>query len=63
MVWIRPGHTVTVSLSDGTALSGRTLVSWPWNMRLSEVSVPAGDVPGTVVIPTRRIITVQVTRR
>lgn len=63
MMWIRPGRRVTVSLSDGSALSGRTRPSWPWNLRLSDVSVAAGEVPGTVVVPCRNVLTVQVRGR
>jgi len=63
MMWIRPGRRVTVSLSDGSALSGRTRPSWPWNLRLSDVSVAAGEVPGTVVVPVRQVMTMQVTGR
>ncbi len=63
MMWIRPGRRVTVSLSDGSALSGRTRPSWPWNLRLSDVSVAAGEVPGTVVVPCRNVLTVQVIGR
>lgn len=55
-----PGHKVTVSLVDGSALTGRTALAWPGRLRLREVTVSSGAVPGLVWIPKRSILTVQV---
>lgn len=66
LIWLafsasRPrGRKVTVSLVDGTVLTGRTLRTVPGRIRLSEVTAEEGDVPGTVTVFTRNVIAVQV---
>ena len=60
-VHLNAGRRVVVSLTDGTALSGRTSGSWRFGrMRLIEVSTEQGDVPGTVVVFLSNVLTVQV---
>lgn len=51
---------VTVSLLDGSVLTGRTRAAWPGRLRLIDVQTGDGDVPGTVVVFTRHVLTVQV---
>lgn len=55
-----PGRKVTVSLTDGSVLAGRTRWAWPGRLRLVEVQVGPGDVPGVVVVYARAVLTVQV---
>lgn len=55
-----PGRKVTVSLTDGSVLTGRTRLAWPGRLRLVEVQVGPGDVPGVVVVYARAVLTVQV---
>ena len=59
-MWFMPGRQVTVSLTDGTALSGRTLWAWPGRVRLAEVKTPMGEAPGVVIVYSRSVLTVQV---
>ncbi len=54
------GHRVTVSLTDGSVLSGRTRATWPGRVRLVDVETNEGEVPGTVLISSRHVVTVQV---
>lgn len=60
-MWFMPGRKVTVSLTDGSVLSGRTRLSWPGRIHLVEVSTHLGDVPGLVIVYARSVLTVQVT--
>jgi hypothetical protein len=60
-MWFMPGHKVTVSLVDGSVISGRTRLAWPGRLRLVEVSTAHGDVPGEVYVYARSVLTVQVT--
>jgi hypothetical protein len=55
-----PGRKVTVSLTDGSAVSGVTGWSWPWLLRVRDVHVRQGAVPGVVLVPWHSIVTVQV---
>lgn len=59
-MWFMPGKKVTVSLVDGTSLSGRTKLAWPGRLKLAEVETTLGDVPGCVFVYARSILTVQV---
>ncbi|WEV59682.1 hypothetical protein OZX67_03855 [Bifidobacterium sp. ESL0728] len=59
-MWIMPGKNVTVSLTDGSALTGRSQLAWPGRVRLSGIKVKEGEVPGTVTIYKQSIMTVQV---
>ena len=59
-MWFMPGRKVTVSLTDGTALTGRTRWSWPGKLKLAEIATAMGDVPGVVYVYARSILTVQV---
>lgn len=54
------GHRVTVSLTDGSVLTGRTRPTWPGRVRLVDVETAEGDVPGVVLIDGRHVVTVQV---
>jgi hypothetical protein len=62
MMWIRPGRTVTVSLTDGSSLTGRTLWAWPGRVRLCGVTVSGADgqAAGVVVVYKRSVLTMQV---
>lgn len=57
---IKPGRKVTVSLVDGSALNGVARLTWPWRLKISDVTVPHGAVPGVVYVARRAILTVQV---
>lgn len=57
---VRAGHRVTVSLTDGSVLTGRTRTTWPGRIRLVDVETAEGEVPGTVLISARHVVTVQV---
>lgn len=57
---MRGGRKVTVSLTDGSALSGVSRWSWPWMLRLVDVKVQQGEVPGMVLVPRRSVLTIQV---
>lgn len=59
-MWFMPGRKVTVSLVDGTVLSGRTRMSWPGRIKLSEVETAMGGVPGAIFVYARSVLTVQV---
>lgn len=59
--WAPAGRKVTVSLTDGSVVSGRVRSSWPGRLRLAEVETAQGEVPGVVVVNGRHIATVQVT--
>lgn len=59
-MWFRAGCRVTVSLVDGSVLAGVTLWAWPGRLRLAEVEVSQGAVPGVVLVPARSILIVQV---
>lgn len=54
------GHRVTVSLTDGSVLSGRTQPTWPGRIRLVDVETAEGEVPGVVLVDGRHVVTVQV---
>lgn len=57
---VAPGHRVTVSLTDGSVLTGRTRATWPGRIRLVDVATDEGDVPGSVVVNGQHVVTVQV---
>lgn len=57
---MRGGRRVTVSLTDGSALSGVSRWSWPWMLRLVDVKVQQGEVPGMVLVPRGSVLTIQV---
>ena len=59
--WASAGRKVTVSLVDGTALTGRTRSAWPGRIRLVEVQAEEGEVPGMIVVNTRHVLVIQVT--
>lgn len=59
-MWIMPGKTVTVSLTDGGSITGHTKLAWPGRVRLDGIKVSEGEVPGTVTVYKRAIMTVQV---
>lgn len=59
MIWMLPGRDVTVSLVDGTSLRGVTKVC-VHSLRLKHVQAEDARVPGTVVVPSRSIMTMQV---
>jgi hypothetical protein len=59
-MWFLPGKTLTVSLTDGGSLTGRSLWAWPGRIRLCGVKVTQGEVPGVVVIYKQSVLTVQV---
>lgn len=59
-MWFIPGRKVTVSLIDGTALMGRTMLAWPGRLKLGEVSTAMGDVSGAIFVYSRSVLTVQV---
>jgi hypothetical protein len=59
-MWYRPGRTLTVSLTDGSSLTGRSMLAWPGRIRLGGVKVTEGEVPGTIIIYRKSILTVQV---
>ncbi|MCI1673150.1 MAG: hypothetical protein LKI34_02875 [Bifidobacterium tibiigranuli] len=59
-MWFKPGRSLTISLIDGTAITGRSLWAWPGRLRLCGVKTASGEVPGIVVIPSRSILIVQV---
>jgi hypothetical protein len=59
-VFFMPGRKVTVSLTDGSVLSGRTRLAWFGRLHLVEVSTQQGDVPGVVIVYARSVLTVQV---
>ena len=62
-MWFMPGRKVTVSLTDGSALSGVTKFAWPGKLRLVDVrTINAAEVPGEVYVPARAVLTVQVMR-
>jgi len=54
------GRKVTVSLSDGSVLTGRTAPPRPGRIRLVEVETSEGEVPGMVIVNGRHVLTVQV---
>ncbi|HEY9310247.1 MAG TPA: hypothetical protein VIP82_20785 [Microbacterium sp.] len=57
----RAGHRVTVSLVDGSVLTGRTAGSWRFGrIRLVDVATEHGEVPGMIVVYARAVLTVQV---
>lgn len=59
-MWFTPGRKVTVSLVDGTALTGRTKLAWPGRLKLVEVQTAMGEAPGAIFVYSRSILTVQV---
>ncbi len=59
-MWFLPGRRITVSLTDGSALSGVTRLTWLGRVKLGQVSVSQGDVPGTVFVYSRAVLTIQV---
>lgn len=59
--WAPTGRKVTVSLVDGSVITGRVRRSWPTRIRLAEVETVDGEVPGLVVLSSRQVATVQVT--
>lgn len=58
--WAPTGRKVTVSLVDGSVVSGRVRGSWPGRIRLAEVETSDSEVPGVVVLSGRHVATVQV---
>lgn len=58
--WAPVGRKVTVSLVDGSVVSGRVRGSWPGRIRLAEVETSDSEVPGLVVLSGRQVSTVQV---
>jgi hypothetical protein len=59
-LWIRPGRDVTVSLTDGSAINGKTRFALPGKLKLSGVVVGPAEVAGVVIIPHDKVLTVQV---
>lgn len=59
--WAPAGRKVTVSLVDGSVITGRVRRAWPTRIRLAEVETADGEVPGLVVLSSRQVATVQVT--
>ena len=59
-LWIRPGRDVTVSLVDGSAISGKTGFVLPGKIKLSSVFAGKAEIPGVVIIPHDKVLTVQV---
>jgi len=57
---VSAGHRVTVSLTDGSVLTGRTRLAWPGRVRLVDVETAGGEVPGVVLVDGRHVVTVQV---
>lgn len=55
-----PRHLVSVSLSDGSAIQGKTCWAWPGRLRLRDVTIGGQAVPGRVIIYRRAVLTVQV---
>lgn len=60
-VHLNAGRRIVVSLTDGTVISGRTVGSWRFGrIRLAEVTTDQGVIPGTVIVFSSSVITVQV---
>ena len=65
-MWSLAGKRVTLTLADGTGITGTARFTWAWwLLRIEEASVlePGGErpVPGYLVVPARSIALVQVT--
>lgn len=59
-MWFKPGRKVTVSLVDGSALTGTTKATWPGRLKLAGVSTAMGEAPGSIYVYARSVLTVQV---
>jgi len=59
-LFVFPSRSVTVSLTDGTAISGKTAFCLPGKIKIRHVKVGDDKVPGVVIVPQRSILTVQV---
>lgn len=64
-MWVYFGHTLVVTLDDGSTVRGK--LGWSWRLgfwRLREPESLDGEVPaplqGQLLVPVRRVLIVQV---